>query len=378
MNTHALGRLALLSLLPSLLHAATIEDRLAVLEARITALSDENAALKKQTEITSGTEQPLFLTVTGKEKKLSIGGYVQLQGETGGAPDTRFPVNDRFVVRRARITLKGSFLEDVDFNFQTEFGNANLASNASYRGQLTDLYATWKKFDFANITMGQFKTPYGYEQLQPDTKLPFAERSLPSDSLTLSRQIGLMASGKFYDERLTYAAGIFNGNAANNGGNDNENFMTVGRIAGTPVKTKNLQVTVGTNAFSSEDGVGGATVRRTGYGLDAQLKAGRLDAAVEWLHTDFNNATAADTSAEGWSAYAGYFLIPTKLRAAIRYETYDPKTSAANDEFKTWTLGLSYYLKGDDLKLTLNYLLGNPAGPLENQDRLIAQAQIIF
>ncbi|MFA6288955.1 MAG: porin [Opitutaceae bacterium] len=378
MNTAPLRLLALLALLPALLPAATVEERLATLESRITALSEENAALKNQLGTTAQGGQPLFVTVTGKEKKLSIGGYVQLQGETGGAPDDRFPVNDRFLVRRARLTLKGSFVEDIDFVFQSEFGNGNLAQNANYRAQLTDLYTIWKKYDFANVTFGQFKTPYGYEQLQPDTKLPFIERSLPGDRMTLSRQIGLMTSGKFYDERLTYATGVFNGNSVNNGGNDNENFMTVGRIAGTPVKTKKLALSLGANAYSSEDGVSAATTRRTGYAFDAQLNSGRFDSAIEWFHTDFDKTGAADTAAAGWAAYTSYFLIPKKIRAAVRYETYDPNTSAADDQFRTWTLGLSYFIKGDDLKLTVNYLLGDPAGRLDNQGRFVAQAQVIF
>lgn len=375
-TTRALG--AALLLVPGVLSAATVEERLAEMEARLGALSSENAALRQQLDAVAKKQAESPVTPAGKVKKLSIGGYIQVQGETGDAPDSRFPVNDRFLVRRARLTVKGSFAEDIDFTFQSEFGNGNMSANTAYRAQLTDLFVRWKKFDFAAVQVGQFKTPFGYEQLLPDTKNPFVERSLPNDRLTLGRQIGAMVSGDFLDQRLSYSVGAFSGNGVNNGGNDNENFLTVGRVAGVPVKTKAVTITAGANAFTSDDGLGAAAVQRDGYGLDLQFKAGRFDGGAEWLCVDANPAAGVDTTADGWSAHVGYMILAEKLRAGLRYETYDPDTDTADDESKSWTLGLTYFLKGDDLKFSLNYVLGDPAGALSDQGRLLAQAQVIF
>ncbi len=369
---------SLVALLVHPLPAASVEDRLADLEARLAALSAENQALKARLAPPAPPETGVAVTPAGKVRKLSIGGYLQAQAEGGDAPDDRFPLNNRFLVRRARITLKGSFAEDIDFTFQSEFGNSNLGTTSNYRAQATDAFLVWKKFSFANVTVGQFKTPYGYEQLLPDTKLPFAERSLPNDRLTLYRQIGAMVSGDIVAQRLAYAVGAFNGNGVNQGGNDNESFLTVGRVSGAPVKTKGLTLTTGANGFATDDSAGASSLRREGFGFDAQLAAGRLDSAVEWLRMDSDRLGAGDAVAEGWSAHLGYYLLANKLRAGVRFETYDPDTSAAGDDSATWTLGLNYYLKGDDLKLTLNYLLGDPAGPLSDQGRVIAQAQVVF
>lgn len=373
-----LRALAILGLTPAVLSAASVEERLADLETRLGALSAENADLRRQLDTVAEKQAAVVVVPSGKEQKLSIGGYLQMQGETGDAPDSRFPENDRFLVRRARLTVKGEFAEHIDFTLQSEFGNGNLSANSGYRAQLTDAFVRWNKFDFATVTFGQFKTPYGYEQLLSDTKLPFVERSLPNDRLTLSRQIGLMVSGDIIADRLAYAVGVFNGNNVNNGGNDNENFMTVGRLSGTPVKTEKLTLALGANAYASDDGVNAAAVQRDGRGVDAQLKAGRFDAGAEWLQTDYNPAAGASYVSEGWSAQAGYFVVAKKLRAGLRYETYDPDTAVADDESSTWTCGLTWFLKGDDLKLALNYLLGDPAGALDDQGRLLFQAQVIF
>lgn len=152
--------LPLLALIPSLLSAAPLRNGSRGLKAASPPSLRKTPPSKSRWPHPLKTP-PLFLIVTGKEKSLSIGGYIHLQGEAG---------------------------------------------------ELTEFYATWEKYDFTNVTLGQFKTPYGYEQLLSDTKLPFTERSLPSDRLTLSRQIALMASGKFLENRLIYVTGVFNGN----------------------------------------------------------------------------------------------------------------------------------------------------------------------
>lgn len=372
--------LALLSalLLPAALAAATVEERLAELETKLDTISAENAALKKQLGVDSEGRLPTFATVAGKEKKLSVGGYVQFQGEAGDAPDSRFPLNDRFLIRRARLGVKGSFAEDIDFTFQAELGNGSLSSTANYRAQATDVFITWKKFDYANVTVGQFKTPYGYEQLISDTKTPFAERSLPNDRLTLSRQIGAMVSGDFLDKRLSYAVGAFNGNGVNNSANDNERFLTVARVSGTPLKTAKYKLTTGAGAFTTDDGVDAAAIQREGYALDAQFNAGRFDAAAEWFQTDSSPVTGADSTANGWAAHAAYFVVEKKLQTLLRYETFDANTSLADQTSESWTVGLNYFLKGDDLKLMVNYILGDPAGAFDQRGRLILRAQLIF
>lgn len=364
--------------LPALLPAApTVEERLKELETKVTALSEENTALRQQLGVTPGKPSPLFAIAQGKEKSLAIGGYLQFQGEAGEAPDSRFPATDRFLIRRARLGVKGSFAEDIDFVLQSEFGSGKLGTNNSYSAQLTDVYMVWKKFDYANVTVGQFKTPYGYEQLASDTKLPLIERSQASDKLTLSRQIGAMVSGDFFKERLHYAAGLFNGNGTNNGTNDNDEFASVGRVSGVVVDKAKLKLTAGANAFRTDD-TGTFTGTRTGYGFDVQARSGRFDFASEWLRTESDPEVGAQTTAEGWSALVGYQLVPKKLQAVLRYETYDPNTSVDANEDDVWTLGFNYFLKGDDLKLSLNYLLGDPAGPLSDQGRLIARVQVIF
>jgi phosphate-selective porin OprO/OprP len=388
-----LGALAF-GVAPARADAPSVEERLQRIEAALARLearlndsvsADELApTLKEYSDLTHqlGWDGKSSLTLAkagGKEQKLSVGGYLQLNGEAGDAPDSRFTgINDRFLVRRARLTVKGAFAENIDFTLQSEFGNSNLAANTGYRAQLTDVFVNWNKYEVANVQLGQFKTPFGYEQLLPDTKVASVERSLPTDSLTLGRQIGLALNGAIANKHVTYSAGLFNGNGVNNGNNDNDQFLYAARVAAVPWTTKAGRASVGVNALRSRDNGTSFSGHRTGWGVDGQFNHGALDLAGEYLHQHLDRFSGADTSADGWYAQASWYFPGRVWQALARYESYNANTAAAGNTSDTWILGLTYYLKGDDLKLSLNYLLGDPAGPLKNQDRLLGRFQVIF
>lgn len=373
---------------------ASVEERLQRIEAQLqrlesrlndTVSADELApTLKEFSDLTrqmgwDGKAQLTVAKAAGKEQKLSIGGYMQAQWEGGGAPDSRYVgINDRILLRRARLTFKGSFAENVEFTLQSDFGNNSIGGVSGYRAQLADAFVAYTKYEWANLQVGQFKTPFGYEQLLSDTKIMTVERSLPNDLLTVGRQIGFGISGVAADKRLTYSVGVFNGNGVNNGNNDNDQFMYAARIAGVAWSRGADRLSVGLNGFSSHDTGTTFTGDRTAWGADAQLTLGRFDLNYEYLHLLSNRVTGTDTTADGWSALVGYFVVPKTLQAVVRYETYDPNVRIGGDATDAWIFGLNYLLKGDDLKLSLNYDLGNPAGQPSRQGRVYGRMQVVF
>ena len=85
-----------------------------------------------------------------------------------------------------------------------------------------------------------------------------------------------------------------------------------------------------------------------------------------------------DFDGQSWYVMATADVWPKQLQALVKYEYFDPNTRANGDVSETVTFGLNYYIKGDDVKLSVNYILGNPAGLLQNQGRLLTRFQIIF
>lgn len=382
----------------------TIESRIERLESQVDQLNTENKELRKQL----GWDTKNDVNVVqhkGKVSKMSLGGYIQAQFGVGDAPDARFTgskENDSFTIRRARISLTGSFAENFDFKIQSEFAGYG----SSQRAQLTDGFVNWNRYSFANVKLGQFKTPFGYDQLTPDTKVLTVERSLPNDFLTFSRQLGVGVWGNVLEKRLRYNVGMFNGNDANNGLNDNDSFMFAGRVEGTVLKQKvgdhELNWNVGVNGIHSDDtaaSVKGFNFRtnptgaanntfagtRYGFGADTQASWGRFGLFAEYLWMNFQpdngNLTATtlddDFASNGFYVGGTFDFVPKKWQALVRYEVLDTENGNGAADGRDIVLGLNYYIKGDDVKLMANYIIGDPVGR-DREGRLLLRAQVSF
>src|SRR5438093_418707 len=274
---------------------------------------------------------PVYVQQRGPELKLTLGGLIQVNFEDGdvSAFEGRFgetAVRDRFRIRRARINRTGDFAEQFDFKIEGDFGQGDgLNSNrTAFSG--TDIFVNWHQYPEAQIKVGQWKAPFGLEQLTPDTTLLFAERSLPTGAITPDRQIGAQLWGKPFasiwpgqKDLLTYYAGIFNGNGRNVSVNDNNNFMYVGRLELMPFKGKifgqDASLKLGADVLNSRDDKGtnisqtlnllvnadgslspyflpGAD-ERTAWGVDAVLRLGPFDLIGEYLEEYVDGRTVS-------------------------------------------------------------------------------------
>src|SRR5256886_3234548 len=170
---------------------------------------------------------PIYVQQRGRELKLVLGGFCQRNFEDGdsSAFEGRFGqtgVKDRLRLRRPRINLTGDFAEQFDFKVEGDFGQGDGLNSNRTAFSATDIFVNWHQFPEAQVKVGQWKAPFGLEQLTPDYALYTIERTLPTGAITPDRQIGAQLWGKPFtniwpDEKdlLTYYAGIFNGNGRN-------------------------------------------------------------------------------------------------------------------------------------------------------------------
>jgi phosphate-selective porin len=391
-----LSLLALLSvvLLPIRLPAQaapSVEQRLQALEQQVQGLTRENAELKKQLGWKDAAA-PVLPQPGGKETKLVVGGFLQGQAEFGRASDPRWAgVRDRFFFRRARIYLAGNFAEDFDFKAELDLQGNTLGAATGQLARANEIFINWHKYAFANLRFGQLKPAYGGEALASDTNIFTIERSLSNDRLTDGRQLAAAVLGEILDRKVGYLAVVANGSGANVSANDNSSFSRSARLTYTPVAGANDKLTLGvdglwttdTGVTKSDLGLPGNlfTGSRSMSGLDVSWTHGRLDLNAEWLHGTFRPAAAvpaAKFEAEGWQATAAYFLIPTKLRAVIRDEAFDPNTAIDGNTIRTFTFGLNYYLKGEDIKFMVDYLSGDVPGSTTDGGRLLTRVQVVF
>jgi phosphate-selective porin OprO/OprP len=342
-------------------------------------------------------------------------------------------IDDRFRLRRARINLTGDFAEHFDFKVEGEFEQSDvgltirdatgraLGSNST-RTEFgaTDIFINWHQFPEFQIKAGQYKAPFGLDQLTPDTKLFLPERSQVTSALTPERQVGVEIWGKPFrnvwpeqKDFVTYWAGMFNGNGRNISINDNDQYMFAGRIEVQALKAKifNEDATVkfGANALSSHDSPGtvlspAGTLRvnsdgslstftspgaakRDGYGFDGSFHWGRFDLIGEYLSESYEPRTPPGFTkfrANGYYVQASYFVIPTKLQVVAKYESFNPG-QVANDDISSIWGGLNYYIRGDDVKLMADYVHtwsdfreSRPAFAQSDFDEVILRLQVIF
>jgi phosphate-selective porin OprO and OprP len=419
-----------------------LQKRNAELEAEVSSLKAKQTAVvpegKMKTKIISEGKTyvekvveeklPVYVQQRGPELKLVLGGFIQVNVEGGdvSAFEGRFgetALDDRFRIRRARINLTGDFAEQFDFKIEGDFGQSDGLNSNRTAFSATDIFINWHQFPEAQIKVGQWKAPFGLEQLTPDTTLLFAERSLPTGAITPDRQIGAQLWGKPFasiwpeqKDLLTYYAGIFNGNGRNVTVNDNNQFMYVGRLESTLFKDffgKNSYLKLGADVLNSRDDTGTnispslnllvnddgslspfvlpSPDARTAWSVDAWLKMGPFDLIGEYLQEHVEGRTVngmppafANFTTDGFYVTGAYYLIPKKLQLAARWEHLNPGQKG-NDGISSITGGLNWYIRGDDLKLMVNYIHtwsdfrdANPEFGEDQFDEVIGRMQLMF
>ena len=394
-------------------------------EKRSHFVPDSKSAVVEKTE-TVEEKKPVFVVPGAAEYKLTLGGYIQANFEAGdvSAFEGRFgltALKDRFRLRRARINLSGDYKEQFEFKVEGDFEQSDGLSASTRTGfSSTDIFINWHAIPEANLKVGQWKAPFGLENLTPDALILSIERSLPTGAIVPERQTGVMLWGKpltqiapEQKDLVTYYAGIFDGTGRNFSTNDNNEFMYVGRLELLPFKGELMgqeaSLKIAGDYFFSRDATGtnispalnlrvGADGslssytltspdERHAYSFDAWLKIGPFDLIAEYFHENVSprgGTTFKEFEPSGYYVQGSYFLIPKKLQAVVKWESLDPG-QVANDNIHSITGGLNYYIHGDAIKVMANYVHtwsdfreANPQFGDAQFDEIILRLQVMF
>jgi hypothetical protein len=379
-----------------------LEDRLHRLESQMESVLQENVELRRKLGLEPSSHQPAGVVQSvARALELRFGGYIQVHGEFGDPGDSRWQGeagNDRVYIRRARLEFTGRFLEQFNFRLQGDYNNA-VGAVSNQRFQMTDGWINWNRWGFANLKAGQFFPMVGYERRSNPLDSLAVELSLPGLRLAPGRQLGAQVHGDAIERRLGYSLAAFNGNDANNNYNDNDSFMTVGRVQGTPILGRlfgrDARWNVGLSGYHSRDeavrpssefylpGTNYFAGTRLGFALDSQVRIGPFDLWVEYLALDLEPEgvlgipAAADFRAQGWYVQSGYYFHP-KWQALVRYEEYDPSDQVPDSTTQTWTFGVNYWIRGSSLRAGINYLLMDVPGVDGLQSKVLVRMQAAF
>jgi hypothetical protein len=348
---------------------AALQSRIDALEKQLNAQAALLEELKKQQATLQKNDDK---TVKSK-LPVTVSGTVQVEGlarlnESGPAART----SDTFRLRRGQIKLQAQVTPRIGATAMFDIAKVQDGNDRASDTVLQDLYISYllnqsKDKKNANyIDAGQQKVPIGYEGSLSASALPFVERSLLSQlrdplraAYETGRDTGVQlrgAAGKF-----DYRLGVFNGFG------DRQNTLAfsdakavIGRLAYNV--TSDWQV--GASAARGDTGINAAAVRADRHLWNAftAYKHGKFSFQGEYTKGDYSDPTGALQNIRGYYGNVGYFLAP-KLEGVARADFFNYENLDA--AIKQYTLGLNYYLKGNNAKLQLNWVHtdGDPTAP---------------
>ena len=257
-----------------------------------------------------------------------------------------------FSVRNLRLYLSGSFEEKFFYVFQGDM-------NGGY--QLLDLKFSYVLNDNIRIAGGQFKAPFGYENLKNDANLLFVNRSTAARTIGAFRQVGIQIQGTVLEKRLSGALGIFNGQGIGGAAFDSKISLLVGNLRGIPINvgqgSSQFQVDVGGSITYSRDGEdlpGVIFIRKDKYllGANARVAYGDYWSEAEYVMAGSNSTKTAD----GLSADLGHRFDP-HWEIAGRLDltnSYHPPGYIGQFANRKYLVGINWY-PGKLVKIQLDY-----------------------
>ena len=222
------------------------------------------------------------------------------------------------------------------------------------------------------VIAGNTRTPVGYEGGMSMTYLPFVNRSQISRNFGNTRKVGLRIKGNYslieYDlggySSDTYFREFFPGTEFSGWANIKPLGKTDGRWG-------NLKLGGGLTA-----GKNGTDYAVTGVYAGYEYKNFMANFEYAYANGYNGNRQISNNKAEGFYTTVGYKITP-KLQAVARYDQYCPNKDFAKDIRREYSAGLNYFIKGQALKIMLNYVFCQN-DIQKNSHRIILGTQILL
>ena len=355
-----------------------------------------------QLSYSQGCESP------GEGDGIKFFGFIQPQYEQTytGINGERTPDNDKsgFFFNRARLGVMGNIPYDFSYYFIMEYSTAGGFG-------ICDAFVSYDRYaPYLTASLGQFKAPFGAEQLQGCHKLYTIDRSDVTNELAGPiRDMGLMIAGgtgekikiaEGVKDVIGYQFAIMNGEGRDIIGDEtpfaslSDNLKTyVGRLTFTPSKYLTLGGSYKSGKYTPIASTATKDDSRTRIGFDASVKYKNFTFQGEYIkgkdegsYTTGGGCGGDVTIVEGSVERSGYYLTAlykTKwnLEPVFKYESYDTNLSVNDNKVMRWTAGVNYFFnEWTRLQVNYQYNLTEVAIPFGNpyQDVLQIQLQAII
>ena len=309
------------------------------------------------------------------EEGVNMFGFVQVQNETNfeGNDNT----NNTFNFDRARIGAQG--LIPYDFSYYVVVEYSPFISPNPY---LLDAFITYERFDWARLTVGSFKTPFGLEVNTPCNGLITVFRSTAVlQMVSPFRDIGMVLMGGSKETKIQYQLALMNGSGLGIKDN-NKKKDVVGRVIYKPLDF--LQVggsfRYGYPSYNNDEDT------RTTFGFELKAEYENFSLLGEYImdEGDYNRDLGGGCSGElielgkersgGWAALA--YKTKWNVEPVFKFDFFDSGNAQEYQE-TNMTFGVNYYIN-DWTRLQANYIMRTEEPTDFDNDKFVIQLQAKF
>lgn len=272
---------------------------------------------------------------------------------------------DSFSIPRARLTLSGELLKNVRFKIQVDAVKNPILIDAQVDVQFKP---------YLGLRFGQYYVPFSLENNTSDSELDTILRSQVVSALSPSRDIGssgrdigVMFTGRY--SIAEYYLGVFNGAGANKL-DTNEAKDVAARVILHPTSSLAVGGSLYRGRHNPVQNL--PDISRTRAGIEAAFNLG------PWSLTgEFISGKDDLVSRSGWYLQGGYFVLPGKLQAVVKWDTYDPNRDVSDNRTDLFTLAANWFF-WKKTKLAANYNLFRKEGEGTTSQAVSVQFQAAF
>jgi hypothetical protein len=329
-------------------------------------------------------------TIESKSARLDLSNRLQVRF-TQEMPEVGDDVGS-FRIRRMKTKFEGwVYTKDLGYELQLNWPDtANPLEDANVNYDFT----SGKKE--LQLKAGQYKVPFGRQELTSSGSQEFVDRSIVSAEFARGRDIGVQVWGTPLGGKLDWRLGIFNGNGRTVSRNDNDKYQTNARLTFQPFgdvkysegdfeSSAKPLFAIAAQYESNERPIAAAgstpahTADREIVGGDVVFKYRGffLFGEIFDASTDRSGAVA-DFDHDGWNVQAGYFVIPQKLEVAVRLAELDPNADVSNNEREERGVALGYFFNKHAHKLQADFRQLENKATDRTDDEFRLQYQVIF
>ena len=222
------------------------------------------------------------------------------------------------------------------------------------------------------IIVGNTRTATGHEGAKSSTVIPLIARSQISRNFGNIRKLGVRVKGKY--DLVEYDLGGYSSDTYFRNffpGAEFAGWITLKPLGKTKGKYGTLKVGSGLTAGQND-------IDYTVLGAYSSYEYKNFYANFEWGKANgYNGAKGISSNkAEGLYTTLAYRITP-KLQIVGRYDQYRPNLNISDNMQKEYSAGINYFLKGQALKLMLNYVYCQNESK-DDSHRIILGTQILL